>query len=341
MTFRQMEYVVEVADQGSISVAARKLMISQPSLSQTIKSIENEFNITLFDRSAIPLVPTKAGAIFLNKAHMMLHALEDLKKELSITASMPHELHIGISDSAALINKHIFSEFREHYPELKLYLVERDQYVLERMLEAGKLDMIFTMMPYDNPNLDVFSLVEDELLIALPKQHQISTACIESDSGVIGTDGKQTYLPIIDIEQCSDVRFVLSGRDRLKFTQMSILRTAIEPQIGFETDSLSSAVSLAAFMPHGTIVPMLYSTLYDGQDRPLFFRCSESLPKWGFALSLQKDAVISDAGYCYIELFVKYVEMLGLLKQGMSADILMTQLKKRNNVEIKKSSGTK
>lgn len=64
MTFRQLEYIVEVADQGSISVAARKLMISQPSLSQSIKSIETECNITLFDRSSVPLVPTKAGAIF-------------------------------------------------------------------------------------------------------------------------------------------------------------------------------------------------------------------------------------------------------------------------------------
>ena len=55
MTFRQLEYVLEVADQGSISVAARRLMISQPSLSQSIKSIEKEFNITLFDRGSVPL----------------------------------------------------------------------------------------------------------------------------------------------------------------------------------------------------------------------------------------------------------------------------------------------
>ena len=340
MTFRQMEYVVEVADQGSISVAARKLMISQPSLSQTIKSIESEFNITLFDRSTIPLVPTKAGAIFLNKAHVMLHAYEDLKKELSLTSSMRHELHIGISDSAALINKHIFNEFREIYPELKLYLVERDQYVLERMLEAGKLDMIFTMMPYENPNLDVFSLVEDELLLALPREHPIAASYIEGNGGIIDDRGVQTVFPVIDLKQCADVRFVLSGRDRLKFTQMSVLRTSIEPIIGFETDSLSSAVSLSALMPHGSIVPRLYSTLYDGHDRPVFFRCSGTMPKWGFALSLQKDAVISDAGCYYISLFIKFVEELGLLKQGTSADALLNTLKKRNHINQKKSSGT-
>lgn len=331
MTFRQLEYVVEVADQGSISVAARKLMISQPSLSQTIKSIENEFNITLFDRGSIPLVPTKAGTVFINKAHVILHALEDLKKELSITENMPQELYIGISDSGALINKHIFVDFQTLYPELKLNLVERDQYLLERMLEAGKLDMIFTMIPYDNPNLDVLPLVEDELLIALPQNHPISSKCMDENINLFDEHGFQKAFPTLDLVQCKDTRFVLSGRDRLKFAQLSALRTAFEPQIGFETDSLESAVSIAAFEPHGTVVPMLYSSLYDGHDRPVFFRSSNSLPTWSFALSLQKDSILSDAGYCYIKLFVAYIEQLGLLRKGLSSDSLLNGLKKRMN----------
>ena len=112
MTFRQLEYIVEVADLGSISLAARRLMISQPSLSQSIKSVEQEFGITIFDRSAVPLVPTKAGAAFVNKAHIILTAMADLKQEISLLETTPRQLHIGISDSAALINKHIFRAFQ-------------------------------------------------------------------------------------------------------------------------------------------------------------------------------------------------------------------------------------
>lgn len=330
MTFRQLEYVVEVADQGSISVAARKLMVSQPSLSQTIKSIENEFNIVLFDRGTTPLTPTKAGMLFLSKAYVMLHALEDLRKELSVITSAPQELRIGISDSAALINKHVCGTFQTSYPELKLNLVERDQYVLERMLEAGKLDMIFTMMPYDNPNLEVHSLVEDELLISLPRTHPISSRCLESDRGLLNEKGFQLWFPLIELAECHETRFVLSGKDRLKFAQLSALRTAFEPKISFETDSLASAVSLSAFEPHGTVVPRLYCTLYDGADRPMFFRCRNTLPKWNFALSLRHDAVISDAGYYYIRLFVQYIEQLHLLKKGMSTESLLHSLKKHS-----------
>ena len=328
MTFRQLEYVIEVADQGSISVAARKLMISQPSLSQSIKSIENEYNITLFDRSSVPLVPTKAGSIFLNKAHIILTALDDLKQEISVIESAPKELLIGISDSGALINKRIFRDFQATYPDMKLLLVERDQYLLERMLEAGKLDMIFTMIPYENPNLEIIPLVEDDLLIALPKSHPVSQRCVEEYPDMLDTDGKQRYFPLINLEECKGVRFVLSGRDRLKIAQLSALRSAFEPEIGFETDTLASAVAISAYEPHGTVVPKLFSTLYDGADRPYFFHCNGKMPIWSFTLSLQKNFRLSEPELHYINLFIHYIDNLGLLANTHSTEELLNFLRK-------------
>lgn len=326
MTFRQLEYVIQVADQGSISLAARKLMISQPSLSQSIKSLEQELGITLFDRSAVPMVPTKAGTIFLNKAHIILTALEDLQQEISQVEATPKELLIGISDSAALINKHIFRDFQAMYPDVKLMLVERDQYQLERMLEAGKLDMIFTMIPYENPNIEVIPLVEDEFLIALPQSHPVS----RQHPDLLLPSGGQTHFPVIDLRLCKDVRFVLSGRDRLKFAQMSALRTAFEPKLGFETDSLASSVAIAAYEPHGAVIPKLFSCLYDGPDRPCFFRCNETLPTWSFALSLPRHYRLSAAGLAYIRLFAGYIDDLGLLTGGLSTQKLLTLVQKNH-----------
>ena len=334
MTFRQLEYVIEVADQGSISVAARKLMISQPSLSQSIKSIENEFGITLFDRSSVPMVPTKAGTVFLNKAHIILTALEDLKQELSQAETVPGELYIGISDSGALISKHILRDFQTAFPDSKLILVERDQYLLERMLEAGKLDMIFTMIPYENPNIEIIPLVDDPMVIALPKNHPVSRRCLMEDRSLLDENGHQRRFPVIGLEACRDVRYVLSGRDRLKFTQLSALRSAFEPETGFETDTLASAVAIAAQMPHGTVVPRLFSLLYDGPEKPLFFHCRERMPTWSFALSLQKNYRLTPAGYCYIKLFLQYIESLGMLTGGKTAAQLMAQLKEEKTLHF-------
>ena len=263
MTLRQLEYIIEVAEQGSISVAARKLMISQPSLSQGIRSIEKEYNVTLFTRGSGPLVPTKAGAILLKKAHVILTALEDIKKEIALVEHATEELLIGISDSGAIINRIIFRDFQKRYPDVKLMLVEREQLTLERMLEAGKLSMIFTMIPNENPNLTVIPLVEDEMLVALPRSHPVSCQCVLDNPDMLDEKGKQRYFPFVDLADCKDVRYVLSGRVRLKVAQLAALRSSFEPEIGFETDTLASAVSISAYEPHGTIVPQLFSTLYD------------------------------------------------------------------------------
>lgn len=264
----------------------------------------------------------------LNKAHVILTALEDLKQEISLIQTAPRELLIGISDSGALINKHIFRSFQVTYPDIKLFMVERDQHTLERMLEAGKLDMIFTMIPNDNPNIEVIPLVEDELLIALPKSHGISRRCRAEYPDMIGPNGKQHYFPLIHLSDCQAVRFVLSGRDRLKLAQLSALRSAFEPQISFETDTLASAVAISAYEPHGTVVPKLYSTLYDGPDQPYFFHCSGKLPIWSFTLSLQKNFRLSEAGFHYISLFVRYIDELGLLNSDLSVEELLTFLRK-------------
>lgn len=329
MTLRQLEYFIEVAEQGSISTAARKLMISQPSLSQCIKTMESELGVTLFDRSSVPMVPTKAGELVLNKAHIIMTALGDLKKELSQVESSAKELLIGISDAGALINKHIFRQFQVLCPGVKLLLVERDQHLLERMLEAGKLDMILSMPPNDSQNLEVIPILEDEFLIALPKTHPVSQDSFRKHPDMIGQDGKQVFFPTIHLSQCQDVQFVLSGRDRLKLAQLSALRNLADPHIGFETDALSSAVSIASYEPHGAIVPKMFSVLYDGPDRPCFYRCAEPLPVWRFALSLKKDSLLSAAGLQYIALFVRHIQALGLLPDSFSTDTLLNRLSQR------------
>ena len=72
MTLQQMRYAVEIADCGSINEAAKKLFISQPSLSGTIKDLENELDITLFLRSNRGITITPEGAEFLGYARQIL-----------------------------------------------------------------------------------------------------------------------------------------------------------------------------------------------------------------------------------------------------------------------------
>ena len=61
MNLKQAHYIRTIAQEGSITAAAKKLYISQPSLSQMLKQVEAELGVSLFDRSVSPFRPTFAG----------------------------------------------------------------------------------------------------------------------------------------------------------------------------------------------------------------------------------------------------------------------------------------
>ena len=72
MTLQQLKYVVTVADKGTISEAAKELFISQPSLTKAIKELENEMQITIFNRTNKGIVVSNAGDEFLAYARQVL-----------------------------------------------------------------------------------------------------------------------------------------------------------------------------------------------------------------------------------------------------------------------------
>ena len=76
MTLQQMKYAVTIADCGSINEAAKRLFISQPSLSGTIRELENELDMTLFMRSNRGITITADGEEFLGYVRQILEQYE-------------------------------------------------------------------------------------------------------------------------------------------------------------------------------------------------------------------------------------------------------------------------
>ena len=99
MTLKQLHYIVTVAETGSITDAARKLFIAQPSLTSAIHEIENEYNISIFSRSNKGIKPTPEGDEFLGYARQVLEQ-----------ASLMNERYTGKSSL-----KQKFSVSAQHY----------------------------------------------------------------------------------------------------------------------------------------------------------------------------------------------------------------------------------
>ena len=88
MSLREFQYVIAIAEEGSISKAARRLHIAQPSLSLYLQRLEQRLETPLFDRNTIPMTLTSAGELYVGKARKILGLEQELHRELHDMSDM-------------------------------------------------------------------------------------------------------------------------------------------------------------------------------------------------------------------------------------------------------------
>lgn len=96
MTLQQLKYVIEVARNRSISKAAQQLFISQPSLSNAMKELENELGITIFSRTNKGIVITPEGSEFLGYARQVIEQTDLLENRFTNATQLPQQ-HFSVS----------------------------------------------------------------------------------------------------------------------------------------------------------------------------------------------------------------------------------------------------
>jgi DNA-binding transcriptional LysR family regulator len=160
---RQLRAFCESAQSGSISKAAERLCVSQPSVSLLIKSLEADLDITLFDRRGPRISLTQAGHLFLESALPIIEALNNLpalfRERLGEAASGPLNIAAGESTILYLLADYV-KRFNDEYPRVNLHLhnvTGRDGLAL---LRAGDVDFAVGSMidvPRDIVYLPVFN----------------------------------------------------------------------------------------------------------------------------------------------------------------------------------------
>lgn len=183
MTFLQLSYVVAVADEKSISRAAEKLKIAQPSLSRLITGLEREYGLELFKRTKNSVEPTYAGRVFIDHARRILlqsKALETVMHELS--GAQHGKLIFGCSSNhIGYLLPPMLHKISAQFPYLEISVIDTDSAPLFRQLANGKVDLVYSHMPPHlphNPNLQYIPITKEELLLAVPKHHPLAARAV-------------------------------------------------------------------------------------------------------------------------------------------------------------------
>lgn len=152
MNLNQLKYFYTVCIQGSLSSASECLYISQPSLSSSIKSLEKEFGVSLFNRRYKGMELTTEGKRLFEMCKDILSRAEQLEDIMKDLGNERNKLRLGVPPMiGSIILPRIYREFCKLYPDITLEIVEDGRSSLLDKLSENYLDMIFML---HNDSLD-------------------------------------------------------------------------------------------------------------------------------------------------------------------------------------------
>ena len=249
MNMKQALYFKTIAQYGTITAAAKQLYISQPSLSQTLRQIEDEVGTPLFDRSTSPFHLTYAGERYLKAVEAMLEIEARLKAEIdSIRHDDGGRLRLGISITRAMqVLPDVVPIFTQAYPNVTLELTEAASASLEGLLQKGQIDLALAALEANEANI-AYELIEKESIGILAGKDSRLAQQIPSGTPISLEAAEKEVFVSLDPSHSSRII-----QDRL------FRRFNIRPRILLETSALEVARRVALKSGACMVLPDVYA----------------------------------------------------------------------------------
>lgn len=148
-TLRQLQYLVAIADTGRFGDAARRMHVSQPSLSNQIADLEAELGTPLIERGRNGAFMTPLGLDMVDRARQILQDVEDMKAAARMShADLSGRLRLGTLPSVGpYLLPTATKRLHERYPDLRLAVREERTIDLDQHLATGQFDMVISTVP--------------------------------------------------------------------------------------------------------------------------------------------------------------------------------------------------
>jgi LysR family transcriptional regulator, hydrogen peroxide-inducible genes activator len=172
-TLTQLRHLIAVNEHGHFGRAAQACFITQSSLSASIRELEITLGETLIERTRRTVMMTPLGLETVSRAKKVVRDVEDIADLVSAAgAPLSGSLHLGVIPTIApFLLPRVLPTLRRAYPDLKLYLSEKQSAPLIDDLAAGKLDLLLIAFPYPCEKLKTLVFADDPFWIATPKGH--------------------------------------------------------------------------------------------------------------------------------------------------------------------------
>ena len=195
MNSTELSTFLTVAEQRSISAAARLLHVSQPAVSKRIRQLETRLDCRLFDRVGKQMTMTQAGQTLKPQAERLMSLWSDTTRELhNLSAAVTGTLQLATSHHIGLHRlAPVLAEFRANYPNVQMNISFEDSEVTHTLVREGRIDVaVATLDPEAlDPALQTRRVWDDPLAFVHPEITQTSLAQLSTLPCVL--PGMATY----------------------------------------------------------------------------------------------------------------------------------------------------
>ena len=247
-----MDYVYAVWQEKSFSAAARKLFVSQPALSASVRKVERELGLPIFNRSTTPLQLTDAGRAYIDAAERIFRIKRDLKSYCDDLAGLESgTLRLGGTNFfASCFLPPMIEAFSSRHPHIALSVTESESADLFNKLATEELDIIVDSGIYDAALYEAIPFYQDHLLLSvpafLPINREFASYLLTQQDIMLGRHLRPD-VPTVPLSAFQDTDFLILGKgnDMFRRSRKLFQNNGMTPHVRLYLNQLMTAYHMA------------------------------------------------------------------------------------------------
>ncbi len=249
--FTNKHYIIAIFEEGSFSKAAQRLYVSQPSLSASVKRIEERISLPLFDRSTSPVSLTEAGREYIRYALDIKEKEQCFERYISdCTNIVSGSVKIGGSSLfSSFLLPFMISSFNSIHPNVTFEIFEDSTKNLIEKLGLGTIDIIIENAIIDTPTIKSTTYKTETLLLAVPRDLPINNKLekYRLSAKDIKSDKHMSDKYNVDLKHFSSCPFILLNPENDTGKRANILfkKHNLSPKTIFFLDQQVTAYNIA------------------------------------------------------------------------------------------------
>jgi DNA-binding transcriptional LysR family regulator len=297
MDLKQLEYIIQIAEENNITKASEKLFITQSALNQQLLKLEKELGTQLFVRSRNNWHLTQAGKIYVENAKHVLRIKKDTYNQINdILETKEGNLVIGLTpERGTQMFASIYPIFYKKYPKVKIDLVEMPVKKQQVEILQGNIDIGFlTLQDFQKTNDNYVHLCFESIILGIPSAHPLAHL-----GGKLGEPLPEIRLKLLENDSFAVMQ---TGSTLREIFNHLINEENISPHILLETRSCHTLFEMVAQGICCSVFPITYAKPNSAVS---YFSIRQN-PLWEVTASYKKGSYLSNAAKELIAIATDY-----------------------------------